>query len=156
MKKALLILFFLVFLSSCKDDQLTHQETVFKYIDARNATNYNQLRLILNESIVITAGDYVMKYDHKSFYKKQFQWDSVFKSSYQQRISFNSGKISKFEDLQSIGTDWEVWEKEKEALVGWVKINHPELDGFVVDMSLNGAIDYLNSIQLYTDDKNDL
>jgi len=60
-----------------------------------------------------------------------------------------SGKISKFEDFESIGTNWTVWEKEKEALVSWIKTNHPELDGFINDMSLNGAVNYLKAIKLY-------
>jgi len=34
-------------------------------------------------------------------------------------------------------------------LVVWVEENHPELDGFIHDMTMKGAQDYVNSIELY-------
>ena len=73
---------------------------------------------------------------------------------YLQKISFTSGKISKIEELESIGANWNIWNKEKDALVDWIKNNHPELDGFSNDMTMNGAINYLKAIRLYETDKN--
>ncbi|MGE5943308.1 MAG: hypothetical protein ACM31G_03105 [Flavobacteriales bacterium] len=62
---------------------------------------------------------------------------------------FKSGKINKIKTLDCIDTDWEIWQKERDSLVNWVKFNHPELDGFIHDLSMQGAIDYLKAIELY-------
>lgn len=71
----------------------------------------------------------------------------------QYEISFNSGKISKIEELDCKNVNWKVWEKERNSLVNWTKRNQPELDGFINDMTMNGAINYLKAIELYEDDK---
>lgn len=70
------------------------------------------------------------------------------------RISFKSGKISKIETLESINADWNIWQKERDSLVDWVEKNHPELDGFINDLTMNGAHDYLKAIELYENDRN--
>ena len=64
-------------------------------------------------------------------------------------ISFDSDKITKLEVLECFDADWNVWENERDSLVNWVTINHPELDGFVHDLTMNGAINYLKAIELY-------
>ena len=149
-------------------------------------TLYNELKTLINDSITIVAGDYVMPYTDDSFYE-EFKWDSTFRPSYkiveleeknnqvialvtlnsvrneflknntmtcQYQISFNSGKISKIEELECKDADWNIWKKERDSLVSWVKKNHPELDGFINDMTMNGAINYLKAIELYETDKN--
>tara|TARA_R110002012_G_scaffold318227_1_gene536113 strand:+ start:53601 stop:54257 length:657 start_codon:yes stop_codon:yes gene_type:complete len=63
---------------------------------------------------------------------------------------FKSGKITKIKNLACSDADWEVWEKQVDSLVYWVKLNHPELDGFIYDLSMKGALDYLRAIKLYT------
>lgn len=181
MKSTLHILYILSFLTGCYNQKLTHQETVTKYYNARDVGNYNELKKLINDSITITAGDYVMPYNHDSFYK-QFKWDSIFKPTYeiveleeknnqiiasvalnsvrneflknnsmtcQYRISFNSKKISKIEELDCHGADWNTWQKERDSLVSWIKKNHPELDGFIRDITMNGALNYLKAIELY-------
>ena len=49
---------------------------------------------------------------------------------YKVKVSFTSGKIFKLEDLEYIDTNWGVWNKEKDSLVGWLRNNHPDLDSF--------------------------
>ena len=66
------------------------------------------------------------------------------------RISFKAGKISKLEDVESIDTDWKLWSTQRDSLVNYIKRKHPELDGFVTDMSEQGAVNYLKAIELYT------
>lgn len=185
MKNTSLILLLLYFLMGCNDQKLTHQETVAKYYSARDAANYNELKALINDSITITSGDYVMPYTQDSFYE-EFKWDSVFRTSYKiveleeknnqvitslalkstrleflknnpmtcrYKISFNSGKISKIEELECKDADWIIWKKEVDSLVSWIKKNHDELDGFINDMTMNGAINYLKAIELYETDK---
>lgn len=64
-------------------------------------------------------------------------------------ISFDSLKISKIETLGCPDADWNVWQKERDSLVNWTSRNHPELDGFINDLTMDGAIDYLKAIELY-------
>ncbi|MBS9461311.1 hypothetical protein KIM67_02735 [Flagellimonas sp. 389] len=65
------------------------------------------------------------------------------------RFYFKSGKIIKIENLECIDANWEIWEKERDSLVKWIKDNHPELDGFIHDLSMKGSKDYMNAIELY-------
>ena len=65
------------------------------------------------------------------------------------KFHFKSGKISKIETLDCMDANWETWQKERDSLVKWTKFNHPELDGFIHDLSMQGAIDYLKAIELY-------
>ncbi len=64
-------------------------------------------------------------------------------------VSFTSGKISKLEELEYIDVNWDIWTKERDSLVNWIKDNHPELDGFINDMSMNGSRNYLKAIEIY-------
>lgn len=65
------------------------------------------------------------------------------------KLSLQSGKISKIESLNCKDANWEIWQKRVDALVKWVDINHPELNGFIHDMTMNGAKNYLKAINLY-------
>ncbi len=69
-------------------------------------------------------------------------------------ITFNSGKISRIESGECAGADWNIWEKERDSLVDWIKTNHPKLDGFINEMTMDGAIRYLQAIELYETNKN--
>ncbi|WP_420400963.1 hypothetical protein [Flagellimonas sp.] len=64
-------------------------------------------------------------------------------------ISFDSGKISKIESGECAGADWGIWQKERDSLVSWIQKNHPKLDGFIHDMTMDGAINYVKAIELY-------
>lgn len=65
------------------------------------------------------------------------------------KLSFDSGKISKIESLDCSGADWGKWEKQRDSLVSWINDNHPELNGFINDMSPAGAKNYLKAIELF-------
>ncbi len=67
------------------------------------------------------------------------------------KISFDNGKISKIEDMECPTADWDVWQREVGNLVKWVDLNHPEFNGFIYEMTMNGAINYLKVIALYED-----
>lgn len=65
------------------------------------------------------------------------------------RVSFDKGLISKVEELECTDVDWSIWQREVESLVAWIDTNHPVLNGFIYDMSMVGAINYLKAIELY-------
>ncbi len=181
MKITALILLISISLTSCHTSN-TNVDKVTQYYNAFNVSNYDQIKSLITDSIVITEGDYVMPYSHETFHE-HFKWDSVFQPSYRiidllekndkviatvevhslrfkflknnpltckHQISFRSGKLNKFENLDCINADWSLWEKERDSLVQWTKIHHPELDGFINDLTMNGAINYLKAIELYT------
>jgi len=72
------------------------------------------------------------------------------------RISFNSNEITKLESLECLDADWNVWQTERDSLVSWTSKNHPELDGFIHDLTMNGAINYQKAIELYENRKDAL
>lgn len=65
------------------------------------------------------------------------------------KITFTSGKIAMVELIECIDSDWERWEKKRDALVAWTATHHPELDGFIHDLSMQGAMNYLKAMALY-------
>ncbi|MFC4096489.1 hypothetical protein [Euzebyella saccharophila] len=64
-------------------------------------------------------------------------------------ISFTNGKISKIEDLGSDTANWALWQSKRDTLVNYIKKYRPELDGFINDMSMKGAQNYLKAIAHY-------
>ena len=64
-------------------------------------------------------------------------------------ILFTAGKISKIETGDCTNVDWQVWSNKVNTLVQWVDTNHPELNGFIYDMTMEGAQKYLKAIALY-------
>ncbi|MGB3151672.1 MAG: hypothetical protein WBB27_13515 [Maribacter sp.] len=83
--------------------------------------------------------------------KHKFLKNSPMTCSY--RFHFESDKIAKIENLGCPDANWEVWGKERDALVKWTKENHQELDGFIHDLTMKGAQDYITAIALYTNRK---
>lgn len=71
-------------------------------------------------------------------------------------LRFTSGKISQIETLDCPDTQWHLWQQERDSLVVWIKKEHPELDGFVNELTMQGAQRYLKAITLYQRDKNRL
>ena len=65
------------------------------------------------------------------------------------KLSFIAKKISKIESLDCEDADWEVWQKGVNELVIWIDANHPDLNGFIHDMTMYGAQNYLKAIELY-------
>ena len=68
---------------------------------------------------------------------------------------FKNDKIAEIKNLDCPTANWELWGKEVNALVDWITINHPELDGFIYDLTMQGALNYLKAIALYKNRKKD-
>lgn len=115
----------------------------FKW-DSIFKTTYNILKLEQKNNLVFAT---VASKSIKNEFLKNNPLTCKFK------ISFESGKISKIKDFEYIATDWESWVNERDSLVNWISENHPELDGFVHDMTMKGSINYVNAIELYENDK---
>ncbi|MBM1107020.1 hypothetical protein JQC67_12785 [Aurantibacter crassamenti] len=184
--KNIVFIFLLMYLfTGCENKKITHQETVTSYYKAFDSGDYNKIKALIDDSLTVVGGDFIMPFTPDSFYE-QFKWDSIFKPSYEIleleeknnqiiatvasrslryaflknnpltcrfAISFTSGKISKIEDFEYIDANWNVWQKERDSLVQWTKINHPELDGFINDLSMKGALNYMQAIELYEKNK---
>jgi len=177
----------LIILISVGCEQQTSPNVVVtkNYFEARNSSDFNELKNLINDPLMVLEGDHTMHYSQESFYEV-FKWDSIFQTSYKIvelneheeqiiasialssirntflknklmtckfKMSFNSGKISKIESLDCSGADWNKWEQERDALVSWINTNHPELNGFIHDMSMKGAKDYVKAIELYESNK---
>ena len=61
------------------------------------------------------------------------------------KFHFKSGKIFRIEELNCLDANWQTWEKQVNTLVAWIKLNHPELDGFIYDLSMKGALNYIKA-----------
>jgi len=64
-------------------------------------------------------------------------------------LSFKDEKISIIESLDCENANWEIWENQVNSLVNWIEENHPELNGFIYDMTMNGAKNYVRAINLF-------
>jgi len=91
------------------------------------------------DEIIVTVASSSLRYE----FLKNNPLTSIYK------ISFKADQISAIEVMDYIGADWNVWEVERDSLVSWTKSNHPELDGFIYDLSIQGAINYLRAMELY-------
>ncbi|GAA5025089.1 hypothetical protein GCM10011506_09310 [Marivirga lumbricoides] len=72
------------------------------------------------------------------------------------KFSFKSGEIVKSEALDCIDADWIVWQKERDTLVKWVSMHHPDLNGFIHDLTMKGAVNYVRAMNLYTNRRDSL
>lgn len=68
------------------------------------------------------------------------------------KISFNNGKISEIKTIEC-AANWSVWQQERDSLVSWIDKKHPEFNGFIYDMTMDGAINYLKAIEVYKGEK---
>lgn len=69
-------------------------------------------------------------------------------------VRFTNGKISRIDNVDFIDTNWKLWTEQKEGLTQWIASNHKELDGFMIDQTLQGGLNYLKAIDLYTNREN--
>lgn len=67
-----------------------------------------------------------------------------------ERMQFKDGKIYELQIQEFTSFNGERWNSQREKLVNWVKANHPELDGFINDQTLQGGLNYLKAIDLYS------
>ena len=64
-------------------------------------------------------------------------------------LTFKEGKIFSVQIKESISFNNKLWDENREDLVGWINENHPQLNGFIHDQSLNGGLNYVTALNLY-------
>jgi len=65
------------------------------------------------------------------------------------KIYFESGKITEIENVEYQNVNWSTWTENRDSLVNWIDKQHPELSGFINDMTKTGGMNYLKAIELY-------
>jgi hypothetical protein len=70
-----------------------------------------------------------------------------------QVIRFDGDRITSIETTKYIIFDDSIFVKNRDELLSWVDINHPELNGFINDQTKTGGMKYLKAIELYKNKK---
>jgi len=84
-----------------------------------------------------------------STYSKRFEFLESNPLRTKQKISFKENRIHKIEILENNVIYWSVWTQKRDSLVQWTNTTHPELTGFINDLTKTGAENYLKAIRLY-------
>lgn len=82
-------------------------------------------------------------------YSKRFEFLEHNPLIMKQRIHFKQGVITTIENREYLNFDVPKWTSNRDSLVSWIDINHPELSGFINDLTKKGAEDYMKAIELY-------
>ena len=64
-------------------------------------------------------------------------------------IRFHNSKITSVEITDYVIFNDATFSKNRSKLLNWIDKNHPELNGFIHDQTLEGGLNYLKSIELY-------
>ena len=64
-------------------------------------------------------------------------------------FSIEFGKIRSHETGICPNEDREIWQSNRDSLVSWIDRHHPDLSGFINELSKNGAENYMQAIQFY-------
>ena len=81
----------------------------------------------------------------------KFLHDTV--TIYKARFDLANKRIIKIDNFDLVYFDTLKWSSRRDTLVAWIKLHHPDLDGFVYDQTLLGAQNYLKAIELYKNKK---
>lgn len=69
-------------------------------------------------------------------------------------LKYKEGKIFSLTVTESISFNEEKWVQNREALLIWMRENHPEFDEFIYDQTKQGAFNYSTAIDLYLEKGN--
>ncbi len=64
-------------------------------------------------------------------------------------IQMDESKIVKLSTTDYLTMDMAKWQSRRDTLVAWIAKKHPELSGFVYDLTPQGAQNYLSAIDFY-------
>lgn len=105
--------------------------------------NYEILKIEQKDGIVKAK---ISKMDKRIFFlhEKPFITNQI--------IRFKKEKIISIE-TDYVNFDYPTWEKNKNGLLSWIDKNHPELNGFINDLTEDGGMKFLKAIELYKNKK---
>ncbi|GGD17115.1 hypothetical protein [Hyunsoonleella pacifica] len=70
---------------------------------------------------------------------------------FNQIIRFKNNKISNIEIKEYVKFNDTIFVRNREKLLSWIKMYHPEIKDFIHDQTEAGALNYLKAINLYND-----
>lgn len=66
----------------CEQQTTSNVEVTKNYFEARNSADFNEVKNLINDRLMVLEGDHTMPYSQESFYEV-FKWDSIFQTSYE-------------------------------------------------------------------------
>ncbi len=66
---------------------------------------------------------------------------------------FDGNQIAEISTTGYISMDFGLWQARRDSLVAWIDQAHPELNGFVYDLSPEGGVKYLKAIEIWRKEK---
>ncbi len=72
---------------------------------------------------------------------------------YRALFVFDGNQIAEINTTGYISMDFALWQARRDSLVAWIGQKHPELNGFVHDLSPEGARKYMKAIELWRKEK---
>ncbi len=82
-------------------------------------------------------------------YSQRFEFLEHNPLNMKQRIHIKQGEISVIENVEYLNFNVNKWTSNRDSLVAWINSHHPELSGFIYDLTREGAENYLKAIELY-------
>nr|WP_299000161.1 hypothetical protein [uncultured Allomuricauda sp.] len=68
-------------------------------------------------------------------------------------ISFKNGKIKRVSIDKYVVFNWKRWDSVRSRLVNYIDENQPELNGFLYNQTVEGALNYTEAVQLFNKSK---
>ncbi len=62
--------------ASCAIKKVPKTEQVAKYFEGFKKSDYQEIKKVLSDTLIVAEGDYVTKFTTESYYE-HFKWDSV-------------------------------------------------------------------------------
>lgn len=87
----------------------------------------------------------------KNCIRTRFLQDSAL--IYKATFVVSDEKIQSIETTDYVYLNLEKWPVRRDSLVSWTERNHPNLSGFIYDLTPEGAEKYLKAMELYSDQK---
>ena len=109
-------------------------------LDSIFQPDYTLVEFSENDSATLAT---VAKFDKRI----QFLHDSAL--VYQVSLAFKEEQIVRMSTIKYVNINGRKWMSRRDSLAGWIDHNHPELSGFLHDMTPKGAQNFLQAMSLF-------